>query len=553
MDPRKAAVTLLFLIVLIQSSNTTDLKPNIPSKVQISSNDTVELRVDSIPRDITHVVCQVHTHKDALTLSLTPKATKGTHELGLDVGVAHVLVTGQKTVTWYLMSNHGYDVEALVTVTLYQWTDPIPGGCNVEFNFENDPNFHLTFDSSKTLMLYQWSSHGRNRSVIPNPNACEKLTRPLRYDLYVYYLPGNDWTLQKYFDGIKKMMTVESILQYGRKITRLKDDKTSVRSKFTIASYTGQGSIYNIIVTDVAMGTTARAAYIPSTTYSCDLHNTDSCQAIGVGGKVLAVLGGAVGLFLLLLGHRYFKTSVFVTSFLAMGIISVILLERYTTQSIAVVLVLSAVLGVVLATGWLTFWWYHGIPSIPVLLNGLTAGYVISSIVFYTPLGNLDYWNRAFNYGMSFTVGVLIIPVILLFFTKTLSIVSCTFLGGYLVCVAVDVLLGSGFKYIILNSIRHATDDYLTVIVTGPYLTADIWLTALWAVLFVGGTVFQYYREWGKQDFPESTRKTRRQSRPTDIEEERQSLLGNNQPTLYSQPGSVGVNGSHNELHVPVS
>ncbi|XP_033731117.1 transmembrane 7 superfamily member 3-like [Pecten maximus] len=167
-------------------------------------------------------------------------------------------------------------------------------------------------------------------------------------------------------------------------------------------------------------------------------------------------------------------------------------------------------------------------------------------------MGNLNYWSREFNYGMSFTVGVLIVPVIVLFFTKQLSILSCTFLGGYLVCITVDVFLDSGFKNIILNSVRHAVDsEYLSVTVTGPYLIADMGLTFLWGFLFIGGSIFQLLRERGKPDFPESTRRNRRRQ-DLEIEEERQSLLGKDHPTLYGVSGQTTVNTARTEMTPPI-
>lgn len=559
MERNTAVVTILLLICLVPKSlcgndndTITDLTPGVITPISVPGNSKVILRVQSLSESTTHVVCQIHTHQDWLALSLSPSLTPDVTETGTDVGVTTVLSVGQTNMYWYIKSHHNHTVEALATVTVYTSKNPIPGGCNFEYKFENDPNFHLIIDSMKTRTMFQWSSHGRDRNTIIDPDDCEHLSSPLHYDLYVYYLPGGHFSQENHFEGMKKMMTVADVLDNGRKICSLKDDKTSVHSEMKITSYTGQGVIYNVIVTDTRLGTDSRAAYIPSATYACDLDNTDECHMIGAGGKVLAVVGGILGLFLVILGHRFFRTSTFLAAFFGFGLISVILLERFTTQSIVVVLVVSAVIGVVLATGWLALWWCHGIHTIAVLLTGLTCGYIISSIIFFTPLGNLMYWSREFNYGMSFTVGVLIVPVILLFFTKQLSILSCTFLGGYLVCITVDVFLDSGFKNIILNSVRHAVDpDYLTVTVAGPYLVADIGLTFLWGFLFIGGAIFQLLRERGRPDFPESTRRNRR-TRSVQIEEERQSLLGNGHQTLYGQSGQTVVNTTRRELTPPV-
>lgn len=53
----------------------------------------------------------------------------------------------------------------------------------------------------------------------------------------------------------------------------------------------------------------------------------------------------------------------------------------------SVVLILTAVLSVVCAALWLGMFEFIGAAAISVLLTGLVAGYLISSIVFYTKFG----------------------------------------------------------------------------------------------------------------------------------------------------------------------
>ena len=94
---------------------------------------------------------------------------------------------------------------------------PVPGGCNLEFNMENDPNFHLSYQSDITDVKYQWGSSSTK------DDSCEKsaaLTQ-MSYLLYVYYIGDNDNDLsqQALLDGVSKMTTVENIQENGKTVS----------------------------------------------------------------------------------------------------------------------------------------------------------------------------------------------------------------------------------------------------------------------------------------------------------------------------------------------
>ncbi|KAJ8299683.1 hypothetical protein KUTeg_023743 [Tegillarca granosa] len=166
------------------------------------------------------------------------------------------------------------------------------------------------------------------------------------------------------------------------------------KSQLLIGSYVGQGAIYSVVVKQQdPTGAVTMASYIPMVTYACNLNKSGDCV----------------------------ETELFIGGFMAVFLVSYILLNLFTSLSTA---------------------------------------------------GNLEYWIRSFNYGMTFVSGVLLLPVILLSFTKLLNILTCAFVGGYLSVLLVDTFLNTGLKYIIVNSFRHAViDGYLNVIMSSPFLT----------------------------------------------------------------------------------
>lgn len=54
---------------------------------------------------------------------------------------------------------------------------------------------------------------------------------------------------------------------------------------------------------------------------------------------------------------------------------------------VAACLAIAAGIGVIGGVVWLLVWWKLTFPSLSVLVPGLCAGYLVSSIVFFTPFG----------------------------------------------------------------------------------------------------------------------------------------------------------------------
>ena len=72
---------------------------------------------------------------------------------------------------------------------------------------------------------------------------------------------------------------------------------------------------------------------------------------------------------------------------------------------LSVALTLTCVLSLVGASLWLSVWFCCGVPALSVLMTGLVAGYIISSVIFYTPFGMLCFvihiiWYAVFLFCM---------------------------------------------------------------------------------------------------------------------------------------------------------
>lgn len=549
-----------------------EIKFNDPRVIEVPREGVLQLTVTGIPDLVTYIICQAHTQYHNITLSTIPMIKVGTSVNGSNIGVVLERKQRQSQADCYLTSHHNYTINVLIYFMYLNYNDPLPGGCNLEFNLENDPNIHIQYTTHATTIQFQWGNVGQ-----PPGSSCElpNFQNQLEYEIYVAYLTENDFSESTYFTVVKSVLSTEQITRYGKKLKTIRNNGRT-KSQLLIGSYVGQGAIYSVVVKQQdPTGAVTMASYIPMVTYACNLNKSGDCVETDVIWKIYSVIGGVVGLFLCFFGHRYFKTELFIGGFMAVFLVSYILLNLFTSLSTAESVILSTVFGVVGGGLWLMFWWAYGLHVISVLLFALVGGYLVSSIIFFTPFGNLEYWIRSFNYGMTFVSGVLLLPVILLSFTKLLNILTCAFVGGYLSVLLVDTFLNTGLKYIIVNSFRHAViDGYLNVIVSSPFLTVDIVLACMWGLLFVSGTTFQLYREKGRPDFPPCPRKVRAQQRlradnvnRTDcvtneeeplLREERHTVYNTNRPTQHQnnhtnvQTQRVDNLQQQNELKIPV-
>lgn len=467
--------------------------------VTLPANGTLVLQVTSELLAVAFV-CQAHSQLGKITLSTESSIKHDTSVMGRDVGVVK-LYKSPTDLFCYLISNSILDMEVLVHVRFLSDKDPLPGGCNQEFNLENDPNIHLNVQELHTNVEFQWSNTGWAPDGNTYPD-CEtvKYQSSLVYEVYVHYLTADDFSEDSYFSNLKLMMSPDNVLIHGTLVKRIVNTQGQ-KSMLDVSSYSGRGVVYTVMV---SLGNHAnQATYIPVVSYGCDIDNKPSCKHRDIATVLFATIFGLLGLFLCVQGHRYFKTENFIFGFVIFALIFYQVLALKTTLSFVATLVLGAMFGIAGGSLLLVFWWYLGIPILNVLLIGLVMGYLVTSVVFYTPFGNLDYWDSAFNYGAAFACGVLIIPVIMLTFTRFLNIFTCVLVGSYAVIVMFNVYLNSGMHIILVNSLRHGTNKaYLNVIITQPFTSYEIALTVIWILSVIVGVAVNVFHERRNAPFP---------------------------------------------------
>ncbi|XP_048681943.1 transmembrane 7 superfamily member 3 isoform X3 [Caretta caretta] len=247
--------------------------------VLLNQTIPVEAVIRNIASNVTVIIFQVHSHQKNVTISFDKNSSANSSETGVDKGLVSILRPQQSVCTWYLQSPDAKQVLSTAVSFAYSERDPIPGGCNLEFNLEVDPNIYLEYNLIDTCIKFAPANLGYARGA--NPPSCDSGTGQnsrwrLHYDIYQYFLPENDLSETALLNHLRKMSDVQSVRANGVRLVSLTtDEKTNVH----FSSLPGQGVIYNVIVWDPLWNTSA--AYVPVHTYACSLTAlVDNCSSL---------------------------------------------------------------------------------------------------------------------------------------------------------------------------------------------------------------------------------------------------------------------------------
>ncbi|KAM4748029.1 transmembrane 7 superfamily member 3 [Rhinophrynus dorsalis] len=499
------AIVFLGFTVCVEAAESGLLEVSMGKFTEIKLNRTspTEILLQNIPSNVSFILFQVHSHHQNVTISLSKIPRGNDSETGSNAGILTVLRPQQINCTWYLQSTDQNPVLATALSVPYAEKDPIPGACNLEFSLDIDPNVYLQYNLYETAITFAPANLGYARGS--SAPACDvkmdETTRwRLTYDIYQYFLPENNLSDTVLLAHLQRMSMVQQVMQNGIKVATL---TSSDQTKILFSSIPGQGVIYNVIVRDPQLNTSA--AYVPAHTYACNFTDAmDNCFTLGrASTKVFFTLFAVFGLFICFFGHRFLKTDFFFNGFIFGGFLMFILLTRETVLDYDARLGLATLLGIICGFLFVAFWWRFGCPVVCVLFVGLVFGFLVSSIVFFTPVGDYGTFHNDSLFWLTFCCISLAVPVLLLPCPRILNILSCGTVGSYTVVLAIDSYLYTSLSYITLNVLKRAVNkDFSTAYTSVPFQRNDFIIIAVWVILTVSGVATQLYRERDQPTFP---------------------------------------------------
>ncbi|XP_012588358.1 PREDICTED: transmembrane 7 superfamily member 3 isoform X2 [Condylura cristata] len=405
-----------------------------------------------ISSNVTFLIFQIHSQYQNTTISFSTTLLPNSSGTGTDKGLVFILKPEQSVCTWHLETLDAEPVQNVAVPLSYSERDPIPGGCNLEFDLDIDPNIYLEYNFFETKIKFAPANLGYARGA--DPPLCDVGMGPdsrwrLQYDVFQYFLPENDLTQEGLLQHLQKMATVPEVTASAVKVATLTaNDKTSV----SFSSLWAQGVIYNVIVWDPLLNTSA--AYVPVHTYACSFVTSEgNCSSLGrVSTKVFFTLLGLLGLFICFFGHRFWKTELFFMGFIIVGFFFYILITRLT----------------------------------PIDYDG-----------------NLKIFRDDSVFWVTFSCIAVLIPVVFMGCLRVLNILACGLIGSHSVILAFDSYMYTSFSYITLNVLRRALHpDFNKAFTNVPFQTNDCILLAVWGMLAMSGITLQIRRERGQPVFP---------------------------------------------------
>ncbi|KAF5901635.1 transmembrane 7 superfamily member 3-like [Clarias magur] len=460
---------VLLCLVRAQNDNAVVFTLGTFQNVSIPVNGSVEVNVSRIPAEAAFIMLQFHTQHLNATISYTRVPAYGSSLAAIDSGLLFPLSPAQSTLSCFLLAPSTDPVAGIGVILPYSSTDPVPGACNLEFPLEIEPNLYLHYNLYETIIRFAPANIGYARGVAPP--ACDLEISSanrwrLTYDVYQYFLPENDLSERSLMVGMEAVARVPTMPGDGRKLMTLSSqDKTMV----SFNSIPGQGVIYYVIVRDPIYNTSA--AYVPVHTYACSFNSTlDGCTTQGrISTKVFFTITGLAGLLLCFLGHRFFKCELFCLGFGFAAFFFFVLITRTTTLDYDLQLALTALVGIVGGVFLVMMWWRFGSVMACVVVAGLMLGFLISSIIFFTPLGDLSVFHDDAVFWVMFICIVLVVPPFFIRWPKVGNIVTCGVVGGYMVVLAVNAYTYTSLSYITLDVLKRLlNDDFSRVFITVP-------------------------------------------------------------------------------------
>ncbi|XP_044534650.1 transmembrane 7 superfamily member 3 [Gracilinanus agilis] len=456
-----------------------------------------------IASNVTFIIFQVHSQYKNVTVSFYKVWMERASGTGVDKGLVSILRPEQSICTWYLGTSEADNIWSVAVPLSYSEKDPIPGGCNLEFDFDVDPNIYLEYNLYETMIRFAPANLGYARGSDPSP--CDVGTGQdsrwrLQYDVYQYFLPENNLTEEVLLSHTQKMTVVSQVEANGFKVATLKSSEKTI---VYFSSVPGQGVIYNVIVRDPVLNTSA--AYVPVHTYACHFNTVlDNCSSLGrLSTKVFFTIFAVLGLFICFFGHRFWKTELFFIGFIIVGFFFYILITRLTLLQYDDRLVLTAVAGGLGGILLVLVWWRFGLILICMLCVGLVLGFLASSVAFFTPLGDLKIFHDDAVFWVAFSCMAIAIPVLFIGCLRILNILACGITGSYSVVLAIDSYFYTSLSYITLNILKRAVNTHFNRAYTKvPFQTNDFVILATWGMLAVSGITVQIRRERGRPFFP---------------------------------------------------
>ncbi|XP_056641660.1 transmembrane 7 superfamily member 3-like isoform X1 [Diorhabda sublineata] len=456
----------------------------------IKNNTTIY--IDNIQNDVGFFIIQIHTYIENVTLSNDYNLNYGSYVTGTNIGLYSQ--SKNNSAVFYLFRNNKISdsLQSLIVLNIYDATDPIPGGCNLSFGTTVAPYQSIQYTDSMIKV----------NSQPPSYNGISCVNNSIQTNMFHMFLNDYDNSMESYFNGLEKVLTVDGILKYGRKVP---DTLSTGKFSRLYSSYIGTGEIFAIITNY----NNRSSVYVPAVSYGCDVSQwKESCLGpVSVHWKFLCAVQLIFGVFICFFGHRFFKITVYVVSFTFGLLVTYFIISMEEYLSITEKTITSFTVGFIYGIIWLLIWKTYGLPFLTINLALIMSGFLTASLFFYTILTDMNLFMTTFNYWMVFLLIIILCIIVSIPNATYAHIASLSYLSSYSCVMALSYYVGGNLPYILINTYRRvAVLDFNLAVIDPPMDTIDILHVLLWIGLLLFGMFIQIRHQRGKPPFPPNRR-----------------------------------------------
>ncbi|XP_045480705.1 transmembrane 7 superfamily member 3-like [Harmonia axyridis] len=437
-------------------------------------------------------ILQVHSQR--LNISLTHSEDIKKHANGYNIGILQFF---QETFsdTFLLQSRIQNDTllleEVLIAVTIYNDKAPIPGGC--ETNQRKTPMLNV-FNGPSIITV-------KAEAPSSNDHSCNDSMHDVMIEVYHKYLPSQVFSKSQYFDGLSGMLSVEGIKSNGSLVAIL-EGYTNLEKFFS--SYIGTGEVFAVLVYKNSMV----SAYVPAVSYGGDINYLIEKDEKGTSGQdVFIVLFSTlpfVALVIIYRGHAFFHFTTFSLGLSCGTILSFFFLSKEGATTIDHTFFISLMIGLLYGSIWLGIWYKFGVPLLSATLTFLHAGALFTSIIYHFGLADDENFHINAIYWTIFFGIVFMCWFSLSMFTMHGHILSCSFLGSYILMITtLNFWVGGNLQYIMINVYRRMfVSGFNVAILKPPFQTSDHIISLVGLLFILHGFSKQLKNQRGKPPFP---------------------------------------------------
>ncbi|XP_058907619.1 transmembrane 7 superfamily member 3-like, partial [Kogia breviceps] len=124
------------------------------SYLELKKSFPEEAVLRHISSNVTFLIFQIHSQYQNTTVSFSETLLPNASGTGTDKGLVFILRPEQSICTWHLETSDPEPVQNVAIPLSYSESDPIPGGCNLEFDLDIDSNIYLEYNFFETTIKF---------------------------------------------------------------------------------------------------------------------------------------------------------------------------------------------------------------------------------------------------------------------------------------------------------------------------------------------------------------------------------------------------------------